>query len=168
MELQDILTTLGAVVTLLLGDTGIKYFLMLRQEKRKAKLENDQTQANVSGTIEDDKTKSTDRLSHVFDQIQEQNDKYMEQLKQYMDLVSSKDAIIEEKNNKIIELANDLAASNSFLCKNDLCPFRDPAKGLGIVAFTKMKENGEMQGNQKDILEIIKGKGWELKKLDDT
>ena len=166
MELQDILTTLGAVVTLLLGDTGIKYFLMLKQEKRKAKLENDQTQANVSGTIEDDKTKSTDRLSHVLDQIQEQNDKYMEQLKQYMDLVSTKDVIIEEKNNKIIELANDLSASNSFLCKNDLCPLRDPANGLGILAFTKMKENGEMLGNQKDIIEIAKSKGWELKKSD--
>ena len=154
MELLNIIIT--AIVSLA-GGGGIAYYITLKEQKQRAKLDNKQLEADINGTI-------TDNMVKIFDQVQDQNQKFIEQLNLKDEIIANKDNVIEEKNSLILQLTADLSASNSFMCKNDLCPLRDPAKGLGALAFQEMKEKGEIKGNQISIYDLAKKKGYILER----
>ena len=154
MELLSFIIT--AIVSLA-GGGGIVYYLTIKEQKDQAKLNNKQLEEDINSTV-------TDNMIKIFDQVQDQNQKFVEQLNRKDEIIAEKDKIIEEKNDLILSLTADLAASNSFMCKNDLCPLRDPAKGLGIIAFQEMKEKGEIVGNQINIYDLAKKKGYTVER----
>lgn len=154
---MELLNIIIAAIVSLAGGGGIAYYITLKEQKERAKLDNKQLEADINGTI-------TDNMVKIFDQVQDQNQKFMEQLNIKDDIIAEKDKIIEEKNTMILQLTADLAASNSFMCKNDLCPLRDPAKGLGPLAFQEMKEKGEIKGNQINIYDLAKKKGYTVER----
>lgn len=153
-----------AIVSLA-GGGGVGYYLTLKERKKEAGLSNKQLEENINSTV-------TDNMIKMFDQLQEQNKDFIDQLNKKDHIIAEKDKIIEEKNNIIEEknkqisrMALDIQASSSFLCKNDLCPLREPAKGLGPLIFKQMKDKGEIKGNQTSISEVARKKGYTIEKL---
>lgn len=154
---MDIISFIVTALVSLSGGAGLGYYLTLREQKREAELNNKQLEEDINSTV-------TDNMIKIFDQVQDQNQRFVEQLNLKDQLIAEKDKIIEDKNNQILSLTADLAASNSFMCKNDLCPLRDPAKGLGIIAFQEMKEKGEIVGNQINIYDLARSKGYTVER----
>lgn len=162
MELLSLIIT--GLVSLASGG-GICYLIFFREKKREARLNNKQLEEDID-------SKASDNMVRVFDQVQEQNDKFMNQLDKKDAIIASKDEIINEKEEKIMQLNKkinnlhiELNACSSFLCENDLCPLREPAKGLGPMIFKQMSEKGELKGNQKSIVDIAKKKGYTIERI---
>ena len=153
----ELLNFIIAAFVSLAGGGGIAYYITLREQKQNAKLSNKQLEEDINSTV-------TDNMIKIFDQVQDQNERFVEQLNIKDQIIAEKDKIIEQKNEQILSLTSDLSASNSFMCKNDLCPLRDPAKGLGVVAFQEMKEKGEIVGNQINIYELARKKGYTVER----
>lgn len=155
---MEILSLIITAIVSLAGGGGVGYYLTLRERKKEAGLNNKQLEENINSTI-------ADNMIKVLDQVQEQNDDFVEQLEKKDAQIKEKDAIVEDKNKKINTLHIDLQACGSFLCLNDLCPLREPAKGLGPMIFQEMRKEGKLKGNQTPISEIAKEKGYIIDRI---
>lgn len=72
-----------------------------------------------------------------------------------------------QAHDEINKLKSDLMQCSMALCRNSLCPLREPEKGLGDEIFQKCKKDKVNFLDNKEIEDIAKEKGYILKKIEE-
>lgn len=72
-----------------------------------------------------------------------------------------------QAHNEINELKSDLMQCSVALCRNSLCPLREPEKGMGDEIFQQCKKDKVNFLDNKEIEDIAKEKGYTLKKIEE-
>lgn len=147
-------------VPIIFGGTGLYSFIHFKQETKKLHLDNKKVEEDIKDT-------ATDRLIRILDQVQEQNDILTKLVNDSNSSLNEKNAVLAEDMSKILNLSSMLSLSNNFMCLNDLCPFREPIKGLGETKFKEATESGYICGNQKNIKQIAAEHGFILKQINE-
>ena len=72
-----------------------------------------------------------------------------------------------QAHDEINELKSDLMQCSVALCRNSLCPLREPEKGMGDEIFQQCKKDKVNFLDNKEIEDIAKEKGYTLKKIEE-
>ena len=72
-----------------------------------------------------------------------------------------------QAHDEINKLKSDLMQCSMALCRNSLCPLREPEKGLGDEIFQQCKKDKVNFLDKKEIEDIEKEKGYTLKKIEE-
>lgn len=72
-----------------------------------------------------------------------------------------------QAHDEINKLKSDLMQCSMALCRNSLCPLREPEKGLGDEIFQQCKKDKVNFLDNKEIEDIAKEKGYTLKKIEE-
>lgn len=72
-----------------------------------------------------------------------------------------------QAHDEINKLKSDLMQCSMALCRNSLCPLREPEKGLGDEIFQQCKKDKINFLDNKEIEDIAKEKGYTLKKIEE-
>ena len=72
-----------------------------------------------------------------------------------------------QAHDEINKLKSDLMQCSMALCRNSLCPLREPKKGLGDEIFQQCKKDKVNFLDNKEIEDIAKEKGYTLKKIEE-
>ncbi len=138
------------------GGVGISELFHWRSSVRKAKAE--ATKAEAEATKEEAeaaKAKAEAKDAHieamgkVFDQMQEQEDKYIEQL-------NNKDARIEEVLQQNIAIRSEATSAELLMCVNLGCYLRRPAQGQGKMWYDTHSGSADMGANYIPLNVLMK------------
>lgn len=133
-----------------LGAVDLGRLVFFRSSKKKA-------DAEAEGAVLQNEKVEIEALKDAIDEVRKSNDRFLE--------IHEKDtAAIAEKNKRIVELSEDVAALKMMVCKHDACPFREPVKGRGGQWWENQKHSDEIT-DAESITAIGKRKGYLVKRL---
>lgn len=142
---MDWTTIIVAGITLL-GGGSFGWLINRKAAKRKPELENDSAAVATLKDALADISKLNNNLLEMHEKDQ---------------------AIIRQKDERILELTSDLTACQMLICRHDGCPFRLPEKGLGPDWYARAKATGQLS-DYTNMHDIVKEQGYKLIRMSDA
>ena len=165
---MDWITIISIIASALSGGV-LTYFINPRAAWKKPEIDNKAAEVQTSQTQFQSYNDSMGAMQSTILSQETRNKELFELNVQAHDeinkLKQDNDLIIQNRFNK---LKSDLMQCSMALCRNSLCPLREPEKGLGDEIFQQCKKDKVNFLDNKEIEDIAKEKGYTLKKIEEV